>query len=139
MIIFVAAVALIDREGLILLQKRPLSGSMPGLWEFPGGKVEQGETPEEALSRELREELGIGVEPSAFAPLAFASAPLGEKHLILLLYACHSWTGDPQALYASDLQWVRATDMRSLAMPPADVPLVEALARYQASAAHPVR
>lgn len=135
----VTAAALVDRCGLILLQKRPLTGSMPGLWEFPGGKVEVGETPEAALARELYEELDIVADASAFAPLTFASEPLGEKHLLLLLYTCHSWTGEPKPLFATDLRWVEAKSMHSLPMPPADVPLVDALIRYQASGAQPVK
>jgi 8-oxo-dGTP diphosphatase len=123
----VVAAALIRADGLVLLQQRAPHRAMAGLWEFPGGKIEPGETPERALARELKEELGIAVDPAAFSPAAFASAPLGERHLLLLLYTARSWTGEPVALDASDLRWASIEEMRVLAMPPADVPLVEAL------------
>lgn len=124
----VVAAALLDGDGRVLLQRRPEGKSMAGLWEFPGGKVEPGETPEAALARELEEELGLSVEPAALIPASFASAPLGDRHLILLLYLCRAWSGEPRPLHASALDWVRPPDMRSLPMPPADRPLVEALA-----------
>ena len=123
----VVAAALIRDDGRVLLQQRSPHRSMAGLWEFPGGKVEQGETPEHALARELEEELGIAADPLAFIPAAFASAPLGQRHLLLLLYTARQWAGEPAALDASDLRWASMEEMRSLAMPPADVPLVEAL------------
>ena len=125
----VVAAALIDAQGRVLLQQRPPGKAMAGLWEFPGGKVERGESPEAALIRELDEELRIAVDPPALAPLAFASAALGERHLLLLLYVVDCWTGEPRAIEATALAWVHPRDMRALAMPPADVPLVEALAR----------
>ncbi|MFD1612240.1 (deoxy)nucleoside triphosphate pyrophosphohydrolase [Sphingomonas tabacisoli] len=127
-LLLVVAAALIDSEGRVLVQQRAPDRSMPGLWEFPGGKVEPGETPEHALARELVEELGVTVAPSAFSPLAFASEALGERHLLLLLYAAREWRGEPMALDASAIRWVNVEEMRTLAMPPADVPLVEALA-----------
>jgi 8-oxo-dGTP diphosphatase len=127
----VVAVALIRADGRVLVQQRAPGRSMAGLWEFPGGKVEPGETPEQALGREVEEELGIILDPG-FAPAAFASEPLGERHLVLLLYAARGWTGEPQALDASAIRWVTIDEMRALPMPPADVPLVEALARLLA-------
>ena len=123
----VVAAALIGDGGRVLLQRRAAGRAMAGLWEFPGGKVEEGETPEAALTRELQEELGIGVEVSDLAPAGFASAPNGDRHMILLLYLCRSWRGEPRALDASALLWARPAEMRGLAMPPADVPLVEFL------------
>lgn len=116
--------ALVDVDGRVLLQQRPEGKAMAGLWEFPGGKVEQGELPEAALVRELREELGIDVETSCLAPATFASEALGERHLLLLLYACRKWKGTPQALHATALRWVRPLEMHGLPMPPADRPLI---------------
>ncbi|HMC92865.1 MAG TPA: (deoxy)nucleoside triphosphate pyrophosphohydrolase [Allosphingosinicella sp.] len=127
--LLVVAAALVGADGRVLLQQRPAGKAMAGLWEFPGGKVEPGERPEQALVRELGEELGIAVEEAALVPAAFASAPLGEWHLLLLLYLCREWEGDPQALDAAALRWATTAEMRGLAMPPADVPLVEALER----------
>lgn len=106
---------------------------MAGLWEFPGGKVEAGETPERALMRELNEELGIRVEAGALAPVAFASEPLAGRHMILLLYACRIWSGHPEPLHADTLMWVEPSGMSDLAMPPADRPLVAALERLLTS------
>ena len=124
-IVIVAAAALVDKAGRVLVQQRQPGGEMGGLWEFPGGKIEPGETPELALSRELHEELGI--EASDFAPLAFASTPLTGRHLVLLLYLCRSWQGVPTPLYAADLQWVMPQQLHDLKMPPADLPLSPAL------------
>lgn len=120
----VVAAALVDSDGRVLLQQRAPGRAMAGLWEFPGGKVEEGESPEAALARELEEELGIAVDPSSLAPAGFASAPNGDRHMILLLYLCHAWQGEPRALDASGLAWLRPAEMRELAMPPADVPLI---------------
>ncbi len=125
----VVAAALVDGEGRVLLQQRPPGRQMAGLWEFPGGKTEPGERPEAALVRELREELGIQVAEGSLSAAAFASAPLGERHLILLLYLCRDWEGEPQALDASGFKWLHPKEMFALAMPPADLPLVRLLDR----------
>jgi len=123
----VVAAALVDADRRVLLQQRPAGKSLAGLWEFPGGKVEAGETPEEALIRELEEELGIAVPHACLAPAAFASAPLGDRHLLLLLYITRKWVGVPRALEAAALKWVRPVDMYALPMPPADRPLIALL------------
>ena len=125
--LFVVAAALVDSGGQVLLQQRAPGRQMAGLWEFPGGKVELGERPEEALVRELREELGIETETLSLAPATFASADLGERHLLLLLYVCRKWRGTPQALDASALAWVHPRQMHALDMPPADKPLIPIL------------
>jgi 8-oxo-dGTP diphosphatase len=123
----VVAVALIDPAGRVLLQQRAPGKAMAGLWEFPGGKVEPGETPEAALVRELAEELGISVDGAALTPAGFASARLGERHMILLLYLCRAWRGTPRPLDASALKWLRPAEMVAAEMPPADGPLIESL------------
>ena len=120
----VVAAALIDAEGRVLLQRRAPGRQMAGLWEFPGGKVEPGERPEAALVRELEEELGIGTDEAALVPATFASAPLGQRHLILLLYVCRAWRGEPTPLDATAIKWLRPKEMLPLEMPPADAPLV---------------
>jgi 8-oxo-dGTP diphosphatase len=120
----VVAAALIDAQGRVLLQRRAPGRAMAGLWEFPGGKVEQGELPEAALVRELAEELGIGTDEGALAPACFASAPVGGRHMILLLYSCRSWRGEPRPLDASALKWLTPADMDPAEMPPADRPLI---------------
>lgn len=120
----VVAVALVDTDGRVLLQQRPADRSMPGLWEFPGGKCEPGEIFEDALIRELKEELAIETDASCLAPATFASEPLGDRHLLLLLYVCRKWRGTPQALEADALKWVRPHEMYRLDMPPADIPLI---------------
>lgn len=122
--LIVVAAALVDRDGRLLVQQRPDGGSMAGLWEFPGGKLEPGETPEAALIRELAEELAIDVDHACLAPACFASEALGEKHLLLLLYVCRKWRGTPVAQHASALRWVRPVELHGLAMPPADKPLI---------------
>jgi len=124
MTMLVVAAALVDADGRILVQQRPEGRAMAGLWEFPGGKIEPGETPEAALIRELREELAIDVTAACLAPACFASAPLGDRHLLLLLFACRKWSGIPQPLEASALRWVRVPELHGLAMPPADKPLI---------------
>lgn len=122
--IFVSAAALVDADGRVLVQQRPQGKSMAGLWEFPGGKVEPHETPEAALVRELKEELGIDTDQSCLAPAAFASEPLDGRHLLLLLYSCRKWRGQPQPLHASAIAWRRPHELYALAMPPADRPLI---------------
>ena len=122
--LLVVAAALIDAEGRVLLQQRAPGRQMEGLWEFPGGKVDPSERPEAALARELAEELGISVAEAALAPAAFASAPLGERHLILLLYLCRDWNGEAQPLDASALKWLQPAEMDASEMPPADQPLI---------------
>lgn len=123
-ILLVTAAALVDRDGRVLVQQRPPGTPMAGLWEFPGGKVEPGETPEAALIRELDEELGIVVDHSCLAPAAFASDGLGDRHLLLLLYALRKWSGIPEARHATALQWLRPVQLHPLPMPPADRPLI---------------
>lgn len=120
----VVAAALVDGDGRVLVQQRPAGSAMAGLWEFPGGKVEPGETPEAALIRELAEELGIDVEAACLAPACFASEPLAGRHLVLLLYVCRKWSGTPVPRHASALQWLRPAQMFALPMPPADRPLL---------------
>lgn len=120
----VVAVALVDGDGRVLVQQRPVGKSMAGLWEFPGGKVEPGETPEAALIRELKEELGIDVTAACLAPACFASESLGDRHLLLLLYVCRKWSGTVEARHAAALQWLRPAQLFTLAMPPADKPLL---------------
>lgn len=126
-IVLVSAVALIDVDGRVLLAQRPEGKSMAGLWEFPGGKVEAGETPEAALIRELQEELGIGTWDSCLAPLTFASHKYDDFHLLMPLFACRKWEGIPCAKEGQVLKWVRGNDLRSYPMPAADLPLIPAL------------
>lgn len=130
--LFVVAVALIDSQGQVLVQQRPPGKPMAGLWEFPGGKVEADETPQMALVRELAEELGIAIAPEACAPATFASEPLGERQLLLLLFIAREWSGEPVAHHASALRWVSPADLRGLAMPPADLPMIDVLERLVA-------
>ncbi|MFO7757696.1 MAG: 8-oxo-dGTP diphosphatase MutT [Roseovarius sp.] len=125
--VLVSAVALIDVDGRILLTQRPEGKSMAGLWEFPGGKVEPGETPEHALIRELQEELGIDTWESCLAPLTFASHSYEGFHLLMPLFACRKWQGIAEGRERQALKWVRAGDLRSYPMPPADVPLIATL------------
>ena len=125
--VLVSAVALIDVDGRVLLAQRPEGKSLAGLWEFPGGKVEPGETPEVALIRELHEELGIDTWASCLAPLTFASHTYEEFHLLMPLFACRKWQGIVQGREGQALRWVRAGDLRSYPMPPADIPLIPVL------------
>ena len=125
--IFVVAAALFDNQRGVLVQKRPKGKHMEGLWEFPGGKVERGETPVTALVRELQEELNISVETADLEPVTFASEPLAGKNLLLLLYICTHWTGEPESLENSELQWIAPDALDQLDMPPADGPLVDRL------------
>ncbi len=125
--VLVAAVALIDRDGRVLLAQRPEGKSMAGLWEFPGGKVEPGETPEVALIRELHEELGIDTWASCLAPLTFASHSYAEFHLLMPLFACRRWQGIPDSKEGQALTWVRPERLRDYRMPPADLPLIPVL------------
>ncbi|MEQ9039824.1 MAG: (deoxy)nucleoside triphosphate pyrophosphohydrolase [Silicimonas sp.] len=122
--VLVSAVALIDRDSRLLLAQRPEGKSMSGLWEFPGGKVEPGETPEAALIRELHEELGIETWQSCLAPLTFASHSYDDFHLLMPLFACRKWQGTPESREGQALKWVRAADLRTYPMPPADLPLI---------------
>jgi 8-oxo-dGTP diphosphatase len=123
-IVTVAACALVDPDGRVLLAQRPEGKPMAGLWEFPGGKVEAGETPEQTLIRELEEELGIVVKEACLAPLTFASHTYPEFHLLMPLYICRRWDGIVTAREGQKLSWVRANRLRDYPMPPADVPLV---------------
>ncbi len=125
--VLVSAVALIDVDGRVLLAQRPEGKSMAGLWEFPGGKVEQGETPEVALIRELQEELGIDTWASCLAPLTFASHSYENFHLLMPLFACRKWDGVPQSREGQALKWVAARDLNQYPMPAADVPLIPIL------------
>ncbi len=122
-VVLVAACALVDPDGRVLLARRPPGKSMAGLWEFPGGKVEKGELPEAALIRELREELGIEVSVRCLAPFTFASHTYEAFHLLMPLYICRKWQGEVEALEGQELAWVRSKRMGDYAMPPADEPL----------------
>jgi 8-oxo-dGTP diphosphatase len=122
--VLVVAAALIDDEGRVLIGQRPEGKSMAGLWEFPGGKVEPGETPEAALIRELEEELGIEVKKACLAPFVFASETYEDFHLLMPLYLIRRWTGEPEAREHAALKWVKPRQMSEYPMPPADAPLV---------------
>lgn len=125
--VLVSAVALVDRDGRVLLAQRPEGKKLAGMWEFPGGKVEAGETPEAALIRELGEELGIDTAKSCLAPLSFASHSYDDFHLIMLVFVCRKWQGTPRPLEGGDLAWVRPARLRDYEMPPADLPLIPVL------------
>ena len=123
-IVLVAACALVDPDGRVLIAQRPEGKPMAGLWEFPGGKVEAGEKPEDTLIRELEEELGIVVKEACLAPLTFASHTYPDFHLVMPLYVCRRWDGTVTANEGQKLAWVRPSRLREYPMPPADVPLV---------------
>ena len=123
-LVLVAAVALVDADGRVLIAKRPEGKPMAGLWEFPGGKVEEGERPEVSLIRELKEELGIDVTEACLAPLTFASHAYEKFHLLMPLYACRRWKGMVTALEGQELKWVKPNRLRDFPMPPADLPLI---------------
>jgi 8-oxo-dGTP diphosphatase len=123
-LLLVVAAALIDADDRVLIAQRPKGKALADLWEFPGGKIDAGERPEEALIRELREELGILVKPACLAPLTFASHSYDEFHLLMPLYVCRRWEGFVQPLDGQALKWVRAKDLRDYPMPPADPPLI---------------
>jgi 8-oxo-dGTP diphosphatase len=126
-VVLVAACALIDADGRVLIAERPAGKSMAGLWEFPGGKVDPGERPEDALIRELKEELGIVVQEACLAPLTFASHSYEDFHLLMPLYVCRRWEGMVTAREGQKLSWVRPNRLKEYPMPPADVPLISHL------------
>lgn len=124
----VVAGALTDSAGRVLVAQRPFAKEHGGLWEFPGGKVEPGESPESALVRELEEELGVSIDAADLRPVAFASEPRGRRHLVLLLYRVERWQGEPEAIDAAAIRWVMPDELAALDMPPADVTLSSVLA-----------
>lgn len=127
-LVLVTACALLDADNRVLIAQRPPGKTMAGLWEFPGGKVEPGETPEDAVIREISEELGVKVTKPCLAPLTFASFDYPDFHLLMPLYVCRRWEGTPVAREHSALKWVRANRLRDYPMPPADEPLISHLA-----------
>jgi 8-oxo-dGTP diphosphatase len=127
-LLLVAAAVMVDAEHRLLVQQRPPGKSLAGLWEFPGGKIEAAESPEAALIREIGEELGVSIEAQDLMPATFASAALGTRQLVMLVYLCRRWTGDVQPLHASALQWCSIDALAALPMPPADAPLIPLLA-----------
>ena len=126
-VVLVAACALIDADGRVLIAQRPEGKSMAGLWEFPGGKVDPGERPEDALIRELKEELGIVVQEACLAPLTFASHTYEDFHLLMPLYVCRRWEGTVTPHEGQTLTWVRPNRLKEYPMPPADIPLISHL------------
>lgn len=131
--LIVVAAALTRPDGKVFVQQRPLGGSFGGLWEFPGGKLEPGETAEAALTRELSEELGIVVEPSVLVPISFATEPTASGQLLLLLYRCLDWRGEIKLLHATAADWLHPIDLKTLPMPSADRPLVDKLVTLASS------
>jgi 8-oxo-dGTP diphosphatase len=130
--LLVVAAALVDGAGRVLVAQRPQGKSLAGLWEYPGGKVEAGETPEAALVRELAEELAISVDEAALQPIGFVSHAYPAFHLLMLLYGCRQWQGVPRGDQGQPLQWVAAADLAQLAMPPADLPLLPVIKAFVA-------
>lgn len=126
-IVYVAAVVMVDRDGRVLLAKRPEGKKLAGLWEFPGGKIEEGETPEAALVRELEEELGIDTKTSCLAPLTFASHSYDDFHLFMPVFVCRVWKGAVTAKEGQEFAWVYPKDFNQYPMPPADIPLIPVL------------
>ena len=123
-LLLVVAAALVDADNRVLIAQRPKGKALEGLWEFPGGKLEPNERPEDALIRELKEELGVTVKPACLAPLTFASHAYDEFHLLMPLFICRKWQGFVQAREGQQLAWVRANKLRDYPMPPADLPLI---------------
>jgi 8-oxo-dGTP diphosphatase len=128
--VLVVAAALVDDEGRVLIAQRPEGKQLAGMWEFPGGKVEPGETPEAALIRELEEELGIVVKKACLAPFVFASHTYEDFHLLMPLYLIRRWDGEPESKEHKAIKWVRPVNMRDYPMPPADLPLVAYLCDF---------
>jgi 8-oxo-dGTP diphosphatase len=128
--VLVVAAALVNSSGSVLIAQRPPGKSMSGLWEFPGGKINPGETPEYALMRELHEELGIETRPCCFTPVSVASHTYTDFHLLMPLFACRVWGGEPRAIEHTAIEWVNPHDLYNYPMPPADVPLIVALKTF---------
>lgn len=135
--VLVVAAALVDGRGRVLLAQRPAGKSMAGLWEFPGGKVEAGETPEAALVRELHEELSITIAPQALEPVIFASHGYESFHLLMPVFGCSSWDGEPRPREGQAIAWVTADELDRFDMPPADAPLIPSLLTYLARCSRP--
>tara|TARA_B110000881_G_scaffold20015_1_gene14607 strand:+ start:209 stop:625 length:417 start_codon:yes stop_codon:yes gene_type:complete len=126
-LIVVASIALIDASNQILIAKRPNKKHLSGLWEFPGGKIEKGESPENALIREVKEELNININNKCIAPLTFSEFDYKKFHLLLLLYVCRRWEGEPMSMEKNEIKWVKANTLRQYKMPPADDSLIYSL------------